>query len=186
MSIVTQPKERLEPNVPNVFNVIKERSERMLNVANNLEIRSDETLNLGTNLWKEAKNLGKKVEEHRKQTIEPLRNVISNVNDKAKEISEPLKNVENVIKRKVETYQQTLNEAALMIDTFEPNVPNVRTSDAITYTKVQKRFKIVDKTLIPLHYLCVDEEKVELAIKAGLMIPGIEIYEEQKMIMRSR
>jgi hypothetical protein len=45
----------------------------------------------------------------------------------------------------------------------------------------------VNEKLIPREYLKVDEEKIAAMIKLGIAeIPGIEIYEEQKTILRSR
>jgi hypothetical protein len=179
--------EQLDTNVSNVLNVIKERTEHMLNVVSDLDICSEQTFDLGTKVWYEAKELRKRIEHQRKEATEPFRKLIAKINEKAKEISEPLDNVENVIKEKVQTYQNALKEAAEIIGTYDTNVQNVQNDLAITYKKVQKRFKVIDKTLIPIQYLCADEVKIEESIKAGIInIPGIEIYEEEKTIIRSR
>jgi hypothetical protein len=189
------PEEQYNAAVGMAFSM-KERAEF-------LTIDSQEALNEATSLWKDAKEMGKHVEAMRKKQIEPLRKIIAAVNDKAKDITEPLEEVETIIKQKSGAYQALLEserlqkiekqkEVAKILGDADPVfVPQVektlRGEGVIAYTKTERKFRITEALEVPRQFLKVDEAAIELAIRQGChQIPGIEIYEEQKTILRSR
>lgn len=45
--------------------------------------------------------------------------------------------------------------------------------------RTDKKFEIMDKTLVPMEYHEIDQVKVRIAMKAGIELPGVRYYEEQ-------
>lgn len=192
-----------EENLPTQQEAIKGVVDRMVDYARNLQISCAESFKVATSVWKKAKDIGKAIEARRKEAIDPSRKYIAKINDQAKELTDPLDEIEQIIKEKSALYHKSLEdqrlieieqvkEAAAIIGSNEPiYTPPVakalRGDGAIAYTKTELKFKIVDEKLVPRDYLKVDEEKIAAMIKLGVAeIPGIEIYEEQKTILRSR
>lgn len=153
--------------------------------------------------WEQTKEFRKRVEEQRKEKIEPFRKFISIINDAAKQVTTPLEEAEDLIKQKITQYRTLLEierqqelrakeEAAKIIGSDAPvyvaPVDSVsREGGVIAYTKTEKKFKILEALEVPRQFLMVNEEAISLAIKQGCTeIPGIEIYEEKKTILRSR
>ena len=63
----------------------------------------------------------------------------------------------------------------------------VRGDGAITVTKTETRFRVVDLSKVPLKYLVVDEAAIKRDIKLGLtQIDGLELYEEKTTQLRTR
>jgi hypothetical protein len=175
---------------------MKERAEALI-------VDSEERLNVGTAIWKDAKEMGKHVEAMRKKQIDPLRKIMAAVNDKSKGITDSLEEAEAIIKRKTSEYQLMLDKkreaeierskevAKVLGDVAPVFVPQVdktlRGDGVVAYTKTEKKFRIKEALEVPRQFLKVDEAAIELAIKQGCtQIPGIEMYEEQKTILRSR
>lgn len=50
------------------------------------------------------------------------------------------------------------------------------------HTRVNKKVRIVDESLIPREYLMVDEVKVRRAVLGGVDVPGAELYEEKTLV----
>jgi len=48
-------------------------------------------------------------------------------------------------------------------------------------------FQVVDENLVPREYLVVDEKKIRAVVKAGIRnIPGVRIYQDDKLAVRAR
>jgi hypothetical protein len=171
--------------------------------VNNLEVYDSDSEVEAKRIWEEVKEFRKKVDAQRKEKIEPLRKVISSVNDASKEITDPLEQAEDTIKKKITQYRTLLEiqrleelkakeEAAKIIGSDQPvyvaPVEKVtRDGGVIAYTKTEKKFRIVEALSVPRQFLTVNEDAIAMAIKQGCTeIPGIEIYEETKTILRSR
>lgn len=191
----------LIPSLDNPFplNVagVKSNIMEMARQAKQIQINSQDDFKEATAFWKQAKDLKKKIDEVRKEAIEPYRTKTSSINDLAKELTDPLTEVESLVKQKVEQFQKQLEklkeaeiEAAKAADPtayIAPVEKSMRGDGAIAYSRDVRKFSVVDVTKVPLQYLKVDEDKVELALKMGLTeIPGINIYTEKQTILRSR
>lgn len=154
-------------------------------------------------LWEHAKDFRKSVEAQRKEKIEPWRKEINAVNDAAKKITEQLEEAETILKQKIGQYQSLIElekkqelerqkEACNILGCEVPVQAPVedkvsREGGVLAYTKIEKKFRIVEALSVPRQFLKVDEDAIQMAIKQGCtQIPGIEIYEEQKTILRSR
>lgn len=154
------------------------------------------------NLVAKVKGYFKKIEEMRKQINEPFRRQMAINNERVKPFTDKLEQIEKILKGKIEIWKkkrqeeekQKEQEAKLMQDALQLDVTpymtiqtEVRTSEALTYEKTEWKFEVECLALIPINYICVDEEKVKAMLKAGIReIPGLRIYEEKKTIIRSR
>jgi hypothetical protein len=171
--------------------------------AQMIHVKDQESLEIATDTWKKASDFRHKLDSIRKAQSEPLRRVIAEINDKCNEIILPLNETVTIIKEKTTEYRLKLEkeriqdlkekqEAAKIIGIEEsvyipPVAKTLKGDDVIAYTKTEKKFKVVEAYDVPRQFLMVNEEAVKLAIKQGCSnIPGIEIYEETKTVLRSR
>jgi len=60
----------------------------------------------------------------------------------------------------------------------------VKGDNATSTVKKIKKWKLVDINQIPREYMCIDEKKINAVVKAGVEIPGIQIYEEASLAIR--
>ena len=54
---------------------------------------------------------------------------------------------------------------------------------SVTYRKV-KRWRVKDEQQIPRQFWLLDEKKIGAAVRSGIEIPGIEIYEDKELAIR--
>lgn len=66
----------------------------------------------------------------------------------------------------------------------EPTRKIVTDQGSVTYRTVQK-WRVIAPELIPRVYLVPDDKGISQAQKAGLLIPGIEYYDEKTIVRRS-
>ena len=156
-----------------------------------------------TSLYKQAREWKKAIEAKRKELVEPFRSRVAEINDRAKELTDPLDRVVEQSNAKVAGYHKLLEERkkaedekiraeAALFDAAEelyiPDSPKtIRGDGAISVTRTEKRFKVMDLAKVPTKYLMVDEKALMQDIKLGITdIPGIEIYEETTTQLRVR
>ena len=92
--------------------------------------------------------------------------------------------------------QEQLNLAAkeantTPIEIAPPVLPDeddgIKTETGTSYTKKQWVFELEDLMKVPIEYLMLNEKKVKDNIKAGVRnIFGIKIFEEKKLVIRSK
>jgi len=182
---------------------IKVRLTQLLDFSKRLEVVDEFGFRQIMALYSESKGWEKKIEFLRTEANGPDQERINARNDKAKELLKPLKEIQSVAKTKSAQYQAILEERKrqeekriedildiIGVDEMpyiEPIEKSVRTEKGMMYTKVVKKFRIVDRDKIPACYLMVNEKAVENGIKLGIAnIPGIEIYEEETTQLRTR
>jgi hypothetical protein len=125
------------------------------------------------------------------------------INDKAKELTDPLDQVIALANAKVNGYHKFLEdqkrqeeeslrlEAAMFDAEDEVYVPPLekvlRGDGAVTVTKTEKHFKVMDLSKVPMKYLMVNEKAIEQDLKLGINeIPGLEIFETTSTQLRVR
>lgn len=176
----------------------------MVAFTKDLVVDNDQSFKTATQVYKQARDWKKIIEEKRKAAIEPDRARIAAINDKAKELTEPLDFIidmtnvksngyQRLLEQKKKEEEEKIKQAAEALDiSFEdvyiaPQSSTIRGDGAIATTKVEKRFRLVDLSQVPLEFLMLNEAKVKSSIKLGInTIPGIEIYEEKVTQLRSR
>ncbi len=63
----------------------------------------------------------------------------------------------------------------------------LRGDGALAVTKIVKDFRLSDLSKVPLKYLKLDEASIKKDIALGVdSIPGIDIFEEKKVSLRTR
>lgn len=193
------------------FELLPERSEtdikHKLSVivfnANNLAVNNEESFRKITGFYSESKEWERQIEFLRKTANAPDQERINARNDKAKELLTPLKEIQRISKEKSSQYQmmleeakkkeeQRIKEAVELIGADEmPYLPPVektlRGDGAIVYTRIVRKFRVVDQEKVPKKYWKVDEETIERDIKLGIAeIPGVEVYEEKITQLKTR
>jgi len=84
-----------------------------------------------------------------------------------------------------EAEQKNLVPITIPMPVAQP-AEKVRTESGSSSVRKWWTFKVIDMTLVPAAYLAVSDTKVKDAIKAGMReIPGLEIYEEESMVIRT-
>ena len=182
---------------------IKKRLETIVFTATNLAVVNEEGFKKITSLYALSKDWEKRIEFARKQANGPDQDRINLRNDKAKELLNPLKQIQMIAKKKSEQYQHLLEDLKrkeqqrvqdisdlLGLDEAPYVAPvenSIRSEEAIVYTRVVRKFRVVDGSKVPSKYLKIDEEAIDRDIKLGVnSIEGVEIYEEKVTQIRSR
>jgi hypothetical protein len=166
----------------------------MMQTVKTLIVESDNSLKQATHMWKQTRDWKKSVETQRKSITEPFRKQISFVNDKAKEVTVPLEEMENILETKINRYNKEKEKQRLEViaaasafdaDASLPEIQQVHTPGVTTYKRKKVTITVLDIRQVPEKYLKIDEKAVEDAYKMGLLIPGLEIKEEEIIQMRS-
>jgi BMFP domain-containing protein YqiC len=153
----------------------------------------------------EIKSRWKAVEEKRTSLVKPLNDVVKNINAMFKPVLDQWDTTMDVVKRAMHDYQvreadaqrKALEAAATMAQQgqtgqeFHALVAQGSAMPAklqgIT-SRVIWRWKVTDAALVPREYLCVDASKLDAVVKEakeGVKIPGIEVYREEVIAVRT-
>lgn len=169
----------------------------------NLVVNSEASYRKMTSIYAQAREWKKTIDAKRKSLTEPLRKQVAAINDKSKELTDPLDNVIDMANAKANGYlrmleemkrkeDEKLREAAALFDAADelyipPMEKIIRGDGAVTVTKAEKKFKVLDIAKVPTKYLVVDEDAIKKDLKLGIGdIPGLEIWEETTTQLRTR
>lgn len=153
----------------------------------------------------EIKSRWKAVEEKRTSLVKPLNDVVKNINAMFKPVLDQWDTTMDVVKRAMLDYQvreadaqrKALQAAATMAQqgqTGQEFHALVAQGSAMPVkpqgitSRVIWRWKVTDAALVPREYLCVDASKLDAVVKEakeGVKIPGIEVYREEVMAVRT-
>ena len=176
---------------------------RMLERVTSFEVRDEADFSELTCAYKESRDLRDMIDVAKKMKVAPHKKAIEEANDIAKGLIDKLDQVEEVVKAKTATYlkarEQTLQndqkqvkfERSLLGDN-SPTLPEIVESRAtgeaaIAYLAKEKRYKVTSINEVPRQYLILNDPLIKQNIKLGVdEIPGIEIYEEEILKMRTR
>lgn len=153
------------------------------------------------------------LERARKEKTAPLNKVIDWINDGFGQYLKPLKQAENDVKDAIVTWRNSdafkaaeakrlaiedearkamragdtvaladLAEAHHGISAEAPR--SVETMSGKTHFRTSYEWTLKDEKKVPNQYWCLDEKKINAAVKAGVSIPGIEVTEVQKPIIK--
>jgi hypothetical protein len=147
----------------------------IVNTAKNLSIVDQETMEIGIDFLGKVKAMHDKVEQTRKFFVKPLLDIKRTYDEKFSPALDQLESAEKIIKKTMTDYRLTLRESA-------PAAKTIATDDAkVTFVKL-RRFRVLDTSLIPKEYWCVDLKKIEKVVDSGMNnIPGIEVYDEEQV-----
>lgn len=164
-----------------------------MNCKQNYELVSD--------IYSQARKYLKLITEKEKKLLEPYKEKINEIRYEAKTHKEPLQRMIDICNAKADDWQKYLTikslekqrklvEAAKLFGTNMPiMVDDVTkpksTRNTTTTIKTVMKFRVTDISKVPLKYLKIDEEAVNLDIKLGIHnIDGLEVYPETKTTLR--
>lgn len=143
------------------------------------------------------KGIAKTIEARKKEITAPLMASLASVRDLFRKHEEQLKNSETMFKTAILMYtneQEAIAEkekarilARAEKGSYKPETAAAKL-DAVAetprasgiQTRVITKIRVIDETLIPREYLCVDLPKAtEAILRLGAEIPGIEKYTEK-------
>lgn len=153
----------------------------------------------------ELKTRWKLVEDKRTSLVKPLNDVVKSINGMFKPVLDQWDRTMDVVKRAMHDYQvreadaqrKALEEAAKLAQQGQTGQEfhalvaqgsSMPTKATGISTRVVWKWRIVDAGAVPREYLCVDAAKVDALVKEakeGVKIPGIEVYREDVMSVRT-
>lgn len=164
-----------------------------MNCKQNYELVSD--------IYAQARKYLKLITEKEKKLLEPYKEKINEIRYEAKTHKEPLQRMIDICNAKADDWQKYLtikslekqrklieaaklfgNDMPIMVD--DVTKPK-STKNTTTTIKTVMKFRVSDISKVPLKYLKIDEDAVNLDIKLGIHnIEGLEIYPETKTTLR--
>lgn len=164
-----------------------------MNCKQNYELVSD--------IYAQARKYLKLITEKEKKLLEPYKEKINEIRYEAKTHKEPLQRMIDICNAKADDWQKYLtikslekqrklveaaklfgNDMPIMVD--DVTKPK-STKNTTTTIKTVMKFRVSDIRKVPLKYLKIDEDAVNLDIKLGIHnIEGLEIYPETKTTLR--
>ena len=181
--------------------VVKQQASKALNAATKLVIKTPEDLSKATDHLSKMKTVGKMIKERKEAITKPLNEALAQTRDLFKPIEQNLAEAERIIKNKMLAYQdeqgrnqkeaqakivERVEKGTMRADTAVAKLeklPEVQTTAqgkiGSISTRIVKKYRVVNESLLPREYLTPDMGKITEALKAGLNVPGAEIYEEK-------
>lgn len=187
--------------------MVRQQVSEVLETANALSIASDDDLSAAADVLKRIKDYGKQVKERKEEITKPLNDALKSARDLFRPIEDNAEQAEKIIKGKMLVYQDAqeaarkkseaqiaarVEKGTMKVETAVdkmaalPTVPTqARGSYGSVSTRIIKKVRIVDEAAIPRQYLVPDMGKItEAAVKGGVVIPGVEVYEEKVIASR--
>lgn len=153
--------------------------------TSSLEVLDLESYELAGDILTDVKAKIQLLENERKELTAPLRKSLDGVNAFFKRVSSKYVETETDLKKKMLFYRALQQEAeAKAIETLTnadgsyehamiaiadatlPAIPGVSIRHSTTW-------ELADLTLVPQQYFCLDQVKINAAVRAGITIPGI-------------
>lgn len=188
------------------LDVVQDQTSKAMQMATELIIDSDAKMFEATDLLKKIKVVGKMITDKKELITKPLNQALKEARDMFRPIEESCAESESLVKRKMITYQneqERIRKAELAkiekkvetgtmkvetaikkIETVQEVQKSVQGTFGAASTRIIKKVRITDENLIPREYLVPDMKKIEQVAKAGVVIPGVEVYEEKSIAIR--
>lgn len=176
-------------------------TEQKFNEIMAIPMNCKQNYELVTDIYAQARKYLKLIAEKEKKLLEPYKEKINEIRYEAKTHKEPLQRMIDICNAKADDWQKYINmkslekqrkliEAAKLFGTEMPIMVDditkpKSTKNTTSTTKTVMKFRITDLSKVPIKYLKIDEEAVNLDIKLGIHnIDGLEIYSETKTTLR--
>lgn len=173
----------------------------ILEYTKKLEVLSKRDAQHAIDSIAKAKTLRENINNKKLEITRDSRDFQKKINGIANEFLEPLLLVEDMIMGKVDHWRISQEKAQIAeeankdqleefglapLHTFE-DLSVVRSDCGTLKVKESYSFALQDKNLVPMEYLMVDEERVNLALKNGIRcIPGLKIEKITKTSVRRK
>jgi phage-related minor tail protein len=180
-----------EEEIKTAIEPIEQDALTMAEQLESFEIQDAEDAESVGEILKEVHEKMKDLEKKRKEVTTPLNKALKAVNAMFKPATKALGDVKTLLKNKslawYEEQEQARQDALDRGDVSEALATPEAAAPSTLATRKVWTFKVTDEGQVPRRFLCVDESivKAEMALHGpeNTVIPGIEVYQETKMVM---
>lgn len=173
--------------------------------STSLKIESDEDYTSALNEGKNIQVILKSALQRKEEITKPLNTALKSARDLFRPIEEAGEKALAIIKRKmldytaqknaeaeeakiklanrVERGTMTSETAVRKISEIQAPETTVKTDTAKATTRTVVKYRVVDKTKIPLEFMEPDMTAIKNAFKQGNVVAGVERYEEQELAL---
>lgn len=164
-----------------------------------LRISGLPTLELSADGLKRVGKVLKQIKAEKDKNIVPLRQVIANINEFWKPFEDRISEVEKHLKAEQKKYndkviaekekaKNEINDAFKSGEVTEKQIEksgqkleNLEEKSSLIKTYKYVGVKIIDKKLIPLELLDLNESEAKRLMQSGVVVPGCELFEETRI-----
>jgi hypothetical protein len=194
-----------EDKIKNEIDLFQKGIDKLKAEVSALKITDETTNTNAVEFLKLIKIQYKKVEDQRKYIVKPLNDLVKKHNADFKPLTTALSNAEREIKSKMTGYAREVEAENRRIEEMnrkkeEKFVEKVAEGKAVkapvlkqakevkaegqSFRSVRK-WEIEDATKIPREYLIIDTKKINTVVRAGIDVPGLKIWEDKVVAIRS-
>lgn len=174
----------LEPlNVPQAEIVIAKTIDLtpFIEVAEKFEIVDRDSAKQCLSMSLQARKMRQALDKTRSEITRPAYDFQKAINKFAKTFEVKLQEIEDGLATKLREYMKHSPET----NNIDLMNQSIKVEDGQVSKKMKWVFEIENADEVPRDFLCVDEKKIQLAIKNGIRhIKGIKIYESMEIDMR--
>lgn len=174
----------MEPlNVPQAEIVIAKTIDLnpFIEVADKFEIVDRESAKQCLSMSLQARKMRQALDKTRADIVRPAYDFQKAINKFAKTFEIKLQEIEDGLANKLREYMKHSPET----NNIDLMNQSIKVEDGTISKKMKWVFEIENVNEVPRDFLCVDEKKIQLAIKNGIRhIKGVKIYESMEIDMR--
>ena len=176
----------------NEITIIEKQVSPVVQQASQLAISSTEQLTSASELREKIKEVQKQVEDDKERLYRPIKDALDEVNTRYAPFEKPLKDALKIVNDKMSVYQtaeiaRAKAEADKIAARVAPGKGNLSVGKALEKIEAIEAPVELDLTgftnrpvvvvtndsLIPRHFLIPDFKAIEIALKAGTVVPGV-------------
>jgi hypothetical protein len=176
--------------------------------SNELSISSQEDMERGTDLLASVKEVKKSITERKEAITRPLMEALASARDLFKPLESGYAEAEKTIKAKMLEFSIAENEriekeksrvearvekGTMRVDTAIKKIEDIgdkkssfEGSTGKVSIRIMRKVRIVDENLIPREYLVPDTRRITQVALVGVVIPGVEIFEDKVIASGTR
>ena len=171
--------------------------------AQQIKITNAEGCNFANQYILQIKRMRHEIETKRTEVTKPINDGLKKINQLFKQVLQPLDEADGIFALKIMTYKrQEAERIAKKQKELESQVkkeekklskelgqkitmpiPQVQSTLEIT-TRTDTKWRLISLIRVPDEYKMLDETKITKAVRSGIKIPGIEIYQEEILVRR--
>lgn len=152
-----------------------------IEVAEKFEIVDRESAKQCLSMTLQARKMRQALDKTRSEIVRPAYDFQKAVNKFAKTFEVKLQEIEDNLAFKLKEFMKT-STATNNMDLMNNSI---KVEDGVITKKMKWVFEIENENEIDREFLCVDEKKIQFAIKNGIRhIKGVKIYESAEIDMR--
>lgn len=185
---------------------IKAQVSKLENQATAVTIESQEGYESAIDLVSKLKETGSEIKNKKESITKPLNEALRNVRDMFRPIEDQFANAERIIKNKLLDYKRKKDEEAraeearvaarvakgtMKLETAEKKMDSIERVENTTRGQVGqvqikkiRKVRITNQDEVPRKYLVPDMVLIRQDVLGGIVIPGVEIYEEETIAAR--